>query len=574
MINFQSISKFLMQSFFRKYWEYVILSLIILLAAAIRLYHFHDWLFFAMDQARDAILIRESYENGISNLPLLGPRAAGTFLRLGPVFYYFQFLSAKIFQSTDPAVLAYPDFLWSILSVPLFFFFLRLYFQKTASLLATALFSFSFMAIQYSRFAWNPNAIPFWMLLTFFALLKFSQSKSEKQKYAWLAIMAIGWGVASQLHFLVFVALPILVAAFLFWNGDIGKLGWKKIGFALLVLLFIFLPVILSDLKTGGDNVKQFIFALEYKPQSHFSWTQKFFQNFINHGNYYTLFPTSYISRTGKASMLAGIVLIFATLFKMFWKLKEEKDEKKKAFLRVVFVWFFGFFFLLAPFAFQIRPRFFFPVFFLPFVFFSFWFEWVLEWKKKKYFGKALAVVVFLAVFALNAEATSVWYGSLAKEKDPEPWLGRMLVIQQFHNVTSSQLKNLSDYLRQRGSAEKRTIELHGIMTYRVPVQYFLETDPPVEYGLVTKSDKDPAKLYFAMTSDKDGYEAVPEDIRSKFNLVATHSFSYRLKLFEMELKGIQPEFKKEKKTDGSQSEEDKKPRPRRTERVKWGEIF
>ena len=110
-------------------------------------------------------------------------------------------------------------------------------------------------------------------------------------------------------------------------------------------------------------------------------------------------------------------------------------------------------------------------------------------------------------------------------------------------------------------------------MTYRVPVQYFLEADPAVDYGLITKSDKDPSKLYFAMTSDKDGYEAIPADIRSKFNLVATHSFSYRLKLFELELKDIHPEYKKEKKPE-SENNEKKEPKPRREERVRWEEVF
>lgn len=558
---------------FSDYWEYFILTAIVLVAALVRLYHFHDWLYFAMDQARDGMLIREAYENGASTLPLLGPRAAGTFLRLGPIFYYFQYISAKIFHSTGPTVLAYPDFLFSILSVPLFFFFLRLYFQKVSSLLVTAIYAFSFIAIQYGRFSWNPNSIPFWILLVFFALLKFSRSASGRQKYAWLSVMAVAWGVVSQLHFLVFVTLPILVVVFLVWNRNIKKLGWKGALLVLFILLLFYLPVILSDLKTGGDNVKQFIFALKNKPQADYSWPQKFFQNFINHGNYYTLYPTSYISRTGKISMLAGLVLIFATLLKMFRAHKEEKSNDQKAFLRLIFIWFFGFFLLLIPFAFQIRPRFFFPVLFLPFVFFAFWFEWLFEWKKKKYLGWTLAAIVFLAVLTLNCEATFNWYKSLAKEKDPEPWLGRMLVIQQFQNVTASQLESLAQYLRKRSAEENRTFDLYGNMTYRVPVQYFLEANPPVDYGLITKSDKDPTKLYFAMTSDKDGYEAIPADIRAKFNLVATHSFSYCLKLYELELKEIQPEYKKEKKTD-SKSSEEKEPRPRRKERVNWEEIF
>lgn len=552
----------------KKHWDKIALLVVIVLAAAVRLFHFHDWLYFAMDQARDAMLVREAYDNGVSQLPLLGPRAAGTFLRLGPAFYYFQFLSAKIFGSTDPAVLALPDFFFSTMSIPLFFFFLRLYFQKNVSLLVTALFAFSFMAVQYGRFAWNPNSIPFWLLLSLFSLLKFSRAQKSREKYVWIGLAAAAWSVASQLHFLVFVALPILVFIFLVWNGNIKKLGWKNIGVAILVLTIMFLPVVLSELKTGGDNIKQFVFALKNKPQADYSFFQKFFQNFINHGNYFTLFPTSYISRTGKASMLAGLVLIFATLLKMLWIFREEKDEKRKAFLRMIFVWFSGFFFLLVPFAFQIRPRFFFPVFFLPFVFFAFWFEWALERGKKKFLGWGLAAVVFLGVLFLNMEGTYAWYRSLAAEKDPDPWLGRMLVIQQFQNVTSSQLERVADYLRKRSAEEGKTFDLHGNMTYRVPVQYFLEARPAVEYGLITKSDKDPGKLYFAMTSDKDGYDAVPADIRSKFDLIAVHSFSYRLKLFEMKLKDIQPEFKKGEKKSG-----EKKPRARRKERVKWEDL-
>ncbi|HLM83842.1 MAG TPA: hypothetical protein VK254_01360, partial [Candidatus Bathyarchaeia archaeon] len=75
----------------RKNWVCIILALIVVFAVAIRVYHFSDWLHFGMDQARDASLVRDAVQNGPSQLPLLGPRAAGTFVRLGPIFYYFQY---------------------------------------------------------------------------------------------------------------------------------------------------------------------------------------------------------------------------------------------------------------------------------------------------------------------------------------------------------------------------------------------------------------------------------------------------------------------------------------------------
>jgi hypothetical protein len=88
-----------------------------------RTYHFHDWLQFKGDAFRDATMVSNIIDAGAESLPLLGPRAGGTMLRLGPIFYYFQSLSATLFQSLDAPVLAYHDVFFSILSILLFFFF-------------------------------------------------------------------------------------------------------------------------------------------------------------------------------------------------------------------------------------------------------------------------------------------------------------------------------------------------------------------------------------------------------------------------------------------------------------------
>jgi len=124
-----------------------------------------DWLFFKMDQARDAYLIKQTLENGLGWLPLLGPKAGGTHLNLGPAFYYFQYLAAFLFQSAHPAVLAYPDLLFSILSIPLFFLFLKKYFPRDWSMVLAGLYAVCFLGIEYSRFAWNPNSLVFFNLL-------------------------------------------------------------------------------------------------------------------------------------------------------------------------------------------------------------------------------------------------------------------------------------------------------------------------------------------------------------------------------------------------------------------------
>ena len=151
--------------------NFIVLAIFIIVAVAfaVRVYHFSDWLYFQGDQARDALLVTEAYGGGPGNLPLLGPRAGGTSTRLGPVFYYFQYISVLIFGNRSPAVFAFPDLFFSILTIPLLYLFLRKFFKSGWSILLTLLYSVSLYTVQYSRFAWNPNSLPFFNLLFFFA---------------------------------------------------------------------------------------------------------------------------------------------------------------------------------------------------------------------------------------------------------------------------------------------------------------------------------------------------------------------------------------------------------------------
>jgi 4-amino-4-deoxy-L-arabinose transferase-like glycosyltransferase len=558
----------------KKNWEYPALILIIAAAAAVRLYHFSDWLYFAMDQARDAMLVHDAFDKGISQLPLLGPRAAGTFLRLGPAFYYFQYISAKIFNSADPAVLAYPDLFFSILSIPLFFFFLRLYFKKLPSLLTTAAYAFSFLAIEYSRFAWNPNSAPFWILACLFSLSKFSRSETQKGKMLWLGAAAAGLGFASQMHFLVFLTLPIIIALYLIWSNGWRKFDWKSTLLATIILAILYLPMALSEVKTGSDNARQFVFALQNKSNNNYTLKAKFFQNILNHANYYSMILSSYVSRTGVFSLIAGIVFVTATLLKIFFGLKDEKDRNRNNFLKLIFVWFAIIFVILILFAFQIRPRFFFPVFFLPFVFFAFWMEWLLE-RKKKYLAFSAAIFITLAIIAVNSEGTYAWYSSIAQQKDVQPFRNRVLSVPANHGVTLSNLKDATDYLDMRSKNDGKRIRLYGVMTYRVPIQYLMETKkPPTNYKLMGRKDENRSDYYFALTADKDGYQDIPENYREKFDLQNTYYFGERLQFFELALKDIQPDYNKQDEENKAVNKKPSKPRAKRTERVRWEDFL
>lgn len=560
----------------KKYWDKIILTVIIILAVFIRLYHFQDWLYFAMDQARDAMLVREAYENGVSQLPLLGPRAAGTFLRLGPIFYYFQFLSAKIFHSTDPAVLAYPDFLFSIFSILLFFFFLRFYFQKTIALVLTALLAFNFIAIQYSRFAWNPNAVPFWTLVCFFGILKLASEENKKKKYFWIILSAIGLAVASQLHFLALFVVSAAVFIFLIWSKLIFRLGWKKIILAVLIVALFYFPVIVSDIATKGDNAKQFVWSFLNKPQKH-SLVDNFFTNVITYSQHYFFILTSYISKTGKFSLWGGFLLITSGLALLYFRYSSLKSDSQKNFARLVLIWFFVSFLTLFPFTFQaltIKPRFFFSSFFLPFIFFGLIAEYF--WKKFAKKKLALFLIVFAGagIIALNAEAAATWLAGVSGNPRSSIIKERNLYAKQSAGFTFSNTQKLSNYLISRSSKEKKKIYILGNMDYRVPVQYLLENEkPPVDYSIISLKCREPEALYFAVVSAGGGCQSIPSKYFNIFEVTDSKIFG-GLMTCELKLKKDLPEYKKEKKIKNNSDGEKKKPKLKRTERVKWENLF
>jgi len=330
---------------------------IIIFGIFLRVYQYHDWLFFKWDQARDATLVSEAIEKGPSYLPLLGPRATKVgedYLRLGPAFYYIQYFSGVILHSTEPEVFAYPDTFFAILTIPLLFIFLRLYFSRFNSLLATMLYAFSFLVVQYSRFAWNPNAVPFWMLLSFYALLKILEAKKYKHRIIYLAIFTGAVSIASQYHFFAMFSLIGIILVYLFFHLQVWKIkkfatgainvlvktGSKKVFTYIFTFIIIFgtlySPVIISDFKTNGSNTRNFIGAFSEKPRDDKTSGEKLVRNFREQAKNYTLLATSFWTRKGKKAdpypVIFGLFLMASGIILPLWQRKKVKDPNKRNF--------------------------------------------------------------------------------------------------------------------------------------------------------------------------------------------------------------------------------------------------
>lgn len=399
------------KNFARKHfdWKLIVFLLIIAFSVFLRVYHFSDWLIFKADQARDGNMVIRSFESGPGDLPLLGPRAAGTVLRLGPIFYYFEYLSAFVFQSVQGPVLAYPNLLFSLLTIPLFYFFVRKYFDRNWSMILASLFSVSFIAIEYSRFAWNPNSLPFFSILFLYSVLEIFDANKTRNKIWWVLAAAVSFSISTQLHFSSFITMPLIILVFLLINRKNlkGVVTWKSVIIFLAVVVLLYLPVIFSDILNKGDNVKQFIHSVGTKSSGRPLW-KNIYKDVYYFGKYFLRLLTGYMggNRIWHSLMWffnAGALL---AIYKFF---KKETDPNRRNFILLSILAFATQLLVYVPLAYTIdKPRFFLPVIMIPFIFLGFLGKYFFE-EKKIIYGKLAVVVIVLVSFLGNVFGTSAW---------------------------------------------------------------------------------------------------------------------------------------------------------------------
>ncbi|MDD5083464.1 MAG: glycosyltransferase family 39 protein [Candidatus Moranbacteria bacterium] len=364
------------------------LALILCLGAFLRLYHVSDWLHFEIDQARDARVIDLAVNDGPGSLPLLGPRAGGTFLRLGPGFYYLEYVSAMVFGNTPGGRVALIALL-SIASILVFYAFIRRYLPFRIALGLTLLFSVSAFLVLYGRFSWNPNPLPFFMLFGMYALLR-AVDTSDAHRGRWLAGSAFLLGFATHLHFLAFVSLPIIVGAFLLMKRP--RFSLKVWLAAIAIVIALYVPMILNETITGGANTQEFLQAVQGKSnKSDHTFAEQLVRNTTNHALGYWLILTGHEEsamgqfaskgnfdfeltcsdecHTHFASALTALLLFVSGIVLLFHAWWMETQVRKKDFLSLSMLWLGACFALFLPLSYDFSPRFFLLVTPFPFLF-------------------------------------------------------------------------------------------------------------------------------------------------------------------------------------------------------------
>lgn len=231
----------------------LLISLIVILAAFLRLYRIGDYMTFLGDEGRDVLIAKGILEG---HFTLLGPRASAADFFTGPIYYYFMAPFLWLFH-LDPVGPAVGIALLGIATVYLTYKVGKYFFGATAGLLAASLYAVSPLVISYSRSSWNPNPMPFFSLLILFFLYRAIVGRS------WKALFFTGlfFGIAMQLHYIeIFLGITI----FLFIAISTFKLECKdriksmviRDGEFLLGFLLGFSPFLAFEVRHGFPNTK------------------------------------------------------------------------------------------------------------------------------------------------------------------------------------------------------------------------------------------------------------------------------------------------------------------------------
>ena len=413
-----------------------ILIAIIAVGIFLRTYNLREWLYFYPDQARDATIVEEVLD-GERSWPLMGPIAASTKFKIGPIYYYFQIISAKIF-GTGPEKMAYPDLFFTILSIPLLYYFLSRYFKVGLSLALTGLYSVSFFAVEYSRHAWNPNPIPFFVLLFLLSAWRFLV---EKNKTGWLWIIAIGLtlGVGVQLHTLLLLLLPAVlffVFAYLI-KKDFST--WKKWLAVFALVVFLNAPQIASEMESGYANSKVFLKISDKTSEGGKAGIKEKFGMSVMGGSQanahilsslgnkldfdFFAIVKNKIRNNAKfgSSLRFSDHLIFCGIFlsvlffffghiALVYYWKKEKDREKKHFLGLIILFSALSFLIMLPIMDSLSIRYFVHLIFAPFLFLGFLIKILVDKFPRLHAPAAVAIFSLLAIsnfFTLGSEAVS-----------------------------------------------------------------------------------------------------------------------------------------------------------------------
>lgn len=239
-----------MKKFLLKYWEPILLGLILVFAAYLRLYKISDYLTFLGDEGRDVLVVKRMIVD--HKFTLLGPTASVGGFFLGPIYYYFMLPFLWLWH-LDPAGPAVMVALFGIATVYLLFRLGKKLYGPEVGLIAASLYAVSPIVIAYSRSSWNPNIVPFFAIALICLLWEITQ-RLKPGYFIWIGIIL---GIGLQLHYL-FLFLGVVTVIWL----AVQKNRWeilKYIHWLILGFIIGYAPFLAFEVRHGFPNTQSII---------------------------------------------------------------------------------------------------------------------------------------------------------------------------------------------------------------------------------------------------------------------------------------------------------------------------
>lgn len=470
-----------------------LLGVIIIVGAFLRLYQFDEWMHYQLDQARDFRVVHAAMEYGPGELPLQGPRAAGSFLRLGPWLYYLEYTSALVFGDT-PAGSVMVIALLNIAAIGVFFALSRRFFGPRLSLGLAAIFATSLFLVSYSRFGWNPNLLTPFTLFFIYALLRVSDRDDARAGW-WLVAAAAAMAFLMSMHFVALVTMPIVAVLYLVWTRT--RVSWRYWLVSIAVFVVLNVPLIVNDVKTGGDNAQAFMETLlarggvddsdeegEEEDTSRHTLVEKFVTNAGLHVQYYWMIATGdqmagmptlsgadircdYDCRQGFARGVVASGLLVMAAVVAWWLYRRTTVRRERDFIRMMVLWAGVVFLFYVPLAYDIAPRFFLLIAPVPIVLVGF----IVSGMRRVVFidGYALGVVMIVLCVVSNVFFVLRYFGELhmAQYDATAEIMHRDRVLKERVRVTLGQMTAIVDWMEEKYRSNGEAVFVHAQPEYK-----------------------------------------------------------------------------------------------------------
>ncbi|MBI5037475.1 MAG: glycosyltransferase family 39 protein [Candidatus Kerfeldbacteria bacterium] len=345
----------------RHAFEMALLAVVVVVGSLLRLVDVGPSMHFGTDEGRDAFVVNQLVTG--ESIPLLGPAAPNNRpdFHLGAFFYYL-LAPGYLVSNSSPTAGAVTIAIFSSLSIIFIYAIGRALWDWRAGLAAAALYSTSFLMVYYGRWAWNPNVVPFFMLVIMWCAIQIIQKKM--QPVAWhLYVLGIAVGAIIQLHGTALLVVPVML-------GILGvyyrpRFRWWQYFLGLLLVAAMNLPTIIYDITNRLANARGFIRVMTQSDSPHtlsigqrldrlYHLVENFFQDCLTHG----------VPSRWWQSLLVILVLGIGVHTVRAWKSPQQKER-----LIIMTLWFLVPLLIFAQYQEAIPTHYFAILFPVPFLF-------------------------------------------------------------------------------------------------------------------------------------------------------------------------------------------------------------